>query len=332
METPPFFAVQKQIVNGVLTLVTTNYTLDPDDMDPTSDFRVFADILTIPQGTFSLPGKNVTLFAREMDFVGIPVLDVSGASWADPVLPINPPKAASGSGYGASGQRGLDGGTTPDTVGKRGGNAGNVTIAASLYKGWLTVNARGGQGQKGQAGQDGGDGIVGYPGKDAVCFGPMTHDREGGVASPATPGGRGGDAGNGGNAGKSGDGGKGGGVQTYFPPAPSDESGSQGSFDQGLFKKPDLRINGVTSGGRAGEAAKAGTRGNAGGAGLGGRMAVLKGIWRTGDERLGGSQPGSSGSDGRPAQAAGDGDEGSGKTIAHSGINELVNQDGWLLF
>lgn len=337
METPPFFAVQKQIVDGVITIVASDYTLDPNDIDPTSDFRVFADVLTIPQGTFSLPGRNVTLFAREMNFGADAVLDVSGAGWPDFVLPIIPPKAASGSGYGDAGQRGLDGGTTADTVGKKGRDAGNVTITASAYSGYLTVNARGGQGQQGQGGQDGGDGIVGPPGDDAVCSPPQTHDHTGGhgrVDAPAKAGGQGGNAGDGGNAGKSGDGGKGGVVATYFPP--TDESDAQDSFDQGLFKIPIYNVNAFTDGGRAGLAAKVGSRGTAGGGGLGGRLPVLKRIgneviWQLGDDRQGGSQPGGAGSDGSPAPAAHDGDAGSWQVRVHSDLSDLLIQDECLL-
>jgi hypothetical protein len=326
MKTPPFFAVQKQKVNGVVTLVATDYTLDPKDLDPSADFRVFADTLTIPAGNFSLPGKNITIYARS---IACPnnnnaVLDTSGTSYPNRVLPFNPPKADSGRGAGDGGQNGKHGGSTPDTVAANGQDAGGITINASVISGNLKLNANGGQGQQGQDGQSGGDGIGGRPGDDAI-INRVQHDwhhPDGWNVTQATAGGDGGRAGNGGNAGKSGNGGKGGVITVNTVTA---------------LSKGQITAN--TINGKAGVAASFGKKGNPGGAGQGGRIAEKYETgghfhtvtWELSDQRQPGARDGDAGADGSPASPAIDGTGGKYTANTLTDTSALLINDECLL-
>ncbi|MGZ8218117.1 hypothetical protein [Methylomagnum sp.] len=293
MNTPPFFALQKQTLNGETTLVAVDYTLDADDLDPTTNLTLYVDTLTIPAKTFSLPGKNITIVARQILAESGATLDTSGPGPSSPVVPINPPKAAGGSGAGKPGQPGLDGGSAPETMGKQGQNAGNISINASSIAGELTVKAVGGDGQIGQDGQEGGDGIVGYAGNDAI-INQVQHDwhhPDGWAITPATPGGNGGDGGKGGNAGKSGDGGDGGHITIHT---------------RSPLQTNQVKI--VCQGGQPGKPALPGKGGQLGPAGPGGRIAVQHEtgghfnhtVWELSNERQGGAIDGTKGKDGDP--------------------------------
>jgi len=302
MNIPPFFNIQKQKVGDVVTVVAIDYTLDPLDLDPTADFRLFTTTLTIPAGSFSLTSRNLTIYARQINCPAdaAAVIDTSGASYQTPVLPINPPKADSGTTAGDYGREGISGGATPDATAQSGGNGGGIHIYASAIAGKLHLVANGGQGQVGQDGQAGGDGIQGGPGHDAV-INRVQHDRhhlDGWAITPATQGGDGGHAGNGGDAGKSGSGGNAGEVvvKTITP------------LEAG-------QITAETTSGKAGAAARPGLKGTLGAAGIGGLIAeeyqtgghFNEPIWRLSNRRQSGAVAGADAHDGASATAAPDG-------------------------
>jgi hypothetical protein len=189
MITPPFFAVQKQKKDGVVTLVAANYSLDANDLDPTADLALYVDTLTIPAQTFLLPSKNIIINARRITCTAGATLDTTGAGFDTVVLPMIPPTAANGSFSGDGGKDGLPGGATSDKIGKPGQNGGSVTVNAAAIAGNLVIKTLGGNGQKGQDGQNGGDGINGGDGNDAIID-RVEHDRrhpDGWVITPATP-------------------------------------------------------------------------------------------------------------------------------------------------
>jgi len=246
MPTPPFFAVQKQVEKGETTLVAVQYELDQNDIDPNNNLTLYVDTLTIPAKTFRLPAKNITIYSRHIIAAPGAELYTTAAGITNPVLPPNPPKAPNGAARGEPGKNGADGGVTPETVGKHGGAAGNITINAGSITGKIFLSAMGGQGQQGQNGQDGGDGMQGRDGIDAnVGTAPMR---------PATMGERGANGGNGGRAGRSGNGGAGGAVSVML-----------------ATPLPHNAVSHRNDGGAAGNPAKPGQGGNGGKPGLGGR-------------------------------------------------------------
>lgn len=303
MNTPPFFAVQKQTLNGETTLVAAQYTLDQVDIDPTTHFTLYVDTLTIPAKTFTLRGKNITIYSRKIICADGAILDTSGPDDTTFVLPYNPPKANNGSGQGDSGKPGGNGGATPETTAKDGMVAGNIIIKAGTITGKLNLKAVGGKGQQGQNGQDGGDGINGGPGKDAV-INRVQHDRrhpDGWDVTQATAGGNGGNAGGGGNAGKSGNGGAGGTITVNTITALAND-----------------QVSHTNNGGTPGAAATPGKAGKIGNAGPGGRIAVQstshdhfhRVIWELSNNRQGGAQNGATASDGAAATGATKGNDG----------------------
>jgi len=297
MNTPPFFAVQKQQQNGIATLLAVEYTLDQNDLDPTMHNAFFVDTLTIPAQTFTLKGKNLSIFARKVVIADGAVFDTTGASQSTFVPPYNPPKASNGSGPGQGGSPGKDGGITPETTAQDGQAAGTITIKAGTITGKFTTKAIGGKGQQGQNGQDSGDGIDGSTGADAI-INRVDHDwqhPDGWDITPATPGDNGGSAGAGGNAGKSGNGGAGGAITLSVLNALAGD-----------------QVSHQNNGGDPGAAATPGKAGQIGHGGQGGRIAVettdhthFHNVnWYLSDDRQDGSQDGSSASDGHPAATA----------------------------
>jgi len=246
MQTPPFFAVQKQEQNGETTLVAVQYELDQNDLNPNNNLTLYVDTLTIPAKTFRLPGKNITIYSRNIIAAQGAELYTTVVGNTDPVLPPNPPKAPNGSARGEPGQHGFDGGSTVKTVAAHGRAAGNITINAGTITGAIFLRAVGAPGQRGQKGQDGGDGMQGRDGVDAnVGKIPMR---------PATMGERGANGGNGGRAGRSGNGGAGGAVSVML-----------------TTPIPHNAVMHQNHGGAAGEEATPGQGGMGGKAGLGGR-------------------------------------------------------------
>ncbi len=287
MQTPPFFAVQKQEQDGETTLVAVQYELDLKDLDPNNNLTLYVDTLTIPAKTFRLPGKNIAIYSRNIIAAQGAELSTTVVNGAKPVLPLNTPKAPNGATRGEPGKHGADGGATPETVGMQGRAAGNITINAGSITGELFLSAVGGPGQQGQNGQDGGDGMQGRDGVDAnVGKAPRTFP---------TLGERGANGGNGGRAGRSGNGGPGGAVSV-------------------LLTSP-LHHNVVkhqNHGGAAGNPAKPGQGGKGGAPGLGGRQGIpRKGLPVNGGlgERLPnwGVGSGSTGATGAAAEPASEG-------------------------
>ena len=297
MNTPPFFAVQKQTLNGVSTILAVEYTLDPADIDPTTDLHLYVDTLTLPGQTFSLPGKNIVITARQINCASGAAFDSSGKSYDQPVVPINPPKAASGSASNKGGVDGASGGVASGAVASKGDSAGNITIIAASINGQLSLSAKGGNGQQGQNGQAGGDGLAGDNGNDAI-INRVQHDPrhpDGWSVTQATPGGNGGRAGNGGNAGASGNGGDGGLVTVHT-----------------MTALATGQVTVANTGGNPGAASIPGKCGGFGAAGIGGRIAVEHEqgghfntkVWELSDDREGGAQDGTAGTDGKAATPA----------------------------
>jgi len=251
LPTPPFFAVQKQVEKGETTLVAVQYELDQNDLDPNNNLTLYVDTLTVPAKTFRLPGKNITIYSRNIIAAPGAELYTTAVNDAKPLPPPNPPKAPNGAARGEPGQHGFDGSSTDKTVAAQGMAAGNITINAGSITGKIYLSAMGGQGQQGQNGQDGGDGMQGRDGIDAnVGIAPRTFP---------TSGERGANGGNGGRAGRSGNGGDGGAVSVMLTTS--------------------LRPNAVNyrnDGGLAGSPAKPGQGGRGGAPGLGGRQGIQR--------------------------------------------------------
>jgi hypothetical protein len=324
MNTPPFFAVQKQKINGETTLVAGSYTLDQKDIDPTTNLTLYVDTLTIPAQAFTLKGKNLTIFSRKIICSDGAVLDTSGASDSTFVPPYNPAKADNGAGAGQGGANGRHGGDKPETTAAAGQAAGGITINAGSISGKLSLKAVGGKGRQGQNGQDGGDGINGGSGNDAQII-RVVHDRkypDGIKIIDATAGGDGGSAGNGGNAGKSGNGGAGGIITINTVTA--------------LTTGQIIYANG---GGDAGTLATPGKAGRRGAAGPGGFVAEKeetwghkhKVVWRISNTvRQGGARDGNAGTDGTNS-AASRGADGAYRPATIAEAASLLNENSIML-
>ncbi len=324
MNTPPFFAVQKQTQNGNTTLVAVEYTLDQSDVDPTTNLALYVDTLTIPAKTFTLKGKNLTIYARKIICADGAVFDTGGADQRTFVPPYNPPKASNGSGAGQGGHNGGHGGATPETTAQSGGAAGSITIKTGTVTGKLNLKAIGGKGEQGQNGQDGGDGIDGGWGQDAIIR-RVQHDYrhpDGWDVTGATQGGNGGGAGNGGNAGKSGNGGAGGAITINTINALAGD-----------------QVTHQNNGGDAGAAATQGKAGQKGHAGPGGRIAVKteehghfhRVTWQLSDQRQGGARDGNTGTDGSAATGATRGGDGAYTATTLADASHMLELNNYVL-
>ncbi|MEO7211752.1 hypothetical protein [Mucilaginibacter sp.] len=296
MNTPPFFAVQKQTVGDITTLVAANYTLDQIDFNPTTHLELYVDRLQIPGKEFILKGKNITIYAHVINCDAGAILNVTADDDNTMVMPYSNPKANSGESSGQSGTDGQDGGITSETTAKTGNNAGNITINAGAINGRLILKANGGKGQQAQTGQDGGDGRDGGNGTDAIIR-RVVHDRRNPDTydvTPATGGQSGGNAGKGGNSGRSGNGGNGGAINVNVFVALGDDQ---------------ITHNNV--GGSAGDTATAGKAGRNGKGGIGGRIAIQtttqdhfhREIWELSDDRTDSGADGNTGVDGNTTAA-----------------------------
>lgn len=293
MTLPEYFAYQRSKSDGRVTIVALALTLDQRQIDPTADLHVYADVLTLPNASLALPGRNLVIRARKVVASG-GTFDVSAGAPPPPVTPINPPQADAATTPGQAGPAGKAGGATQETRGARGANAGSISVFAGEISGRQTLVARGGKGQTGQGGQRGGHGALGATGRDAIIEPPIQHSRQRDwKITPALPGGRGGHGGPGGEAGRSGDGGDGGTVSV-------------------LTRKPGGQLDGRVEGGAAGDPASPGGGGRGGDPGMGGRIATShqqsshfqRQIWVLSNQRQGGATRGDDGRAGAAAPAA----------------------------
>lgn len=180
------------------------------------DYYIYADVVTI-RGRISLPGRNITVFARllkseqgagniaaEISVSGVPSskLPTVIATAADPgsdganapVSPFADAQAKGGAGgTGGTGRKGDDG--------EPGGGSGTITIICGVHETdfRLTMDAVGGRGRDGGKGQSGGRGGNGGSGGLSPLPVMRLH-----FPGPAGNGGNGGPGGNGGAGGSGG--------------------------------------------------------------------------------------------------------------------------------
>lgn len=209
MELSPYVAYSSEVqtigdAKAQVIICLTN-TLSQDQMPSGMDLYVYGDDLTIGS-KLTLPGNNLTIVARKINFADGAHIDLSGKAGAA----MLPAKAANGE-PGASPQN-------PDATdgriglpGNPGQPAGNLKLVAGSMTGALTTHCDGGAGSPGQ---DGGDGGTGLKGADGAKF--ITTEKSGPphlvyeLVSQGQPGTNGGRAGSGGAGGAGGNGGKGG--------------------------------------------------------------------------------------------------------------------------
>ena len=161
-----------------------DFTLNQTAAGGGVDLYIVCDILTI-DGPINLPGKNITLVAREVVGQNNASIDTSGVGGTP-----DPKRARDG---GTPGAKGADGAT-----GQNGSPGGAVLIAAGRIQGQLGVRSNGGAGAKGQQGGQGAVGPTGPTGSAATRQNGPGNGGQGGA------GGKGGKAGNGGNGGDAG--------------------------------------------------------------------------------------------------------------------------------
>lgn len=317
MAMPEYFSYQRNETDGCVTIIGLKFDLDQKQLDPTKDLHIFADVLTLSNGTLSLPGKNILIRARKIISQDT-TLDTSGATVVPEQVPhIDPPIAASGVKCSESGQPGKNGGATPETLGAKGNKAGSINIFAGEIAGKLTLAAAGGKGQKGQDGQHGGNGQPGCNGKDAEIQ-YLEHPTEIRVIQ-GTKGGDGGNGGNGGDAGKSGDGG---------------DAGDISVLTLNALAPGQITIN--NSGGSPGDAAAPGGGGTGFGAGTGGRLAKQRYThfgeeWYISYDRAQSGSPGHNGSTGKAAPPAQQGKVGAKSIESVKSPEQVVLYDKFLL-
>jgi hypothetical protein len=287
------FAYQRTKTKDCVTIVTLKLTLDPTLFDRTADLRIIADHLIVPQGTFSLPGRNIDIRARILECTG-GTFDTSGGEPLPKPAPKPPqPQTSPGPGLrGADGTPGVP--AKPEDDGKR---AGSASILAGEVRGSLRVTANGGAGRDGQDGGDAQPGGAGNDGPDDQISAEESDPSEGHPApveiTRGAPGQTGGDGGKGGDSGKPGNGGAAGSLSLLTVAA----------YDKNL----------LTLENRAGPPGRPGTNGKGRPAGnggeLGGRIAEQQVVrsgpegealeWVLTDNRYPGGERGHDGTDGQ---------------------------------
>jgi hypothetical protein len=272
------------------------------------DHVIYADTVIV-RGPLSLPGKNVSIYARVITPVpnskGIPAsIDVSGAP-AQAAAPTQPssPQAARGEDRGGHDDTGGDGANGSDgAAGANGGNGndgGTITLYMESsfnyqvsYLNLLANGSDGAPGGVGTKGQDGGDGGDGYLHRRPNPAGGH------GASTPGTRGGDGGNGGNGGSGGNGGNGGKGGMITFASMLLPA------GSIALDFYLNVPIGV-GWGNGGQGGP-------GGAGGkGGLGGR---------NGPDARGSSSPGNDGTSGVNGQNGNRGVSGTSRTPYDGGL------------
>lgn len=161
------------------------FAASPDTLGPSAHTRVYADRIVV-QGAISMPGRSVSMFAREIVWSPGASLDTSGSKGSDHLHPAPPRTQAELEGlHGETGALGLP--------------AGRVELVARRILGQPEIKAEGGRGGAGQQGGKGGIGRTGDVGSRASKGMPPSRGGQGGQGARGGIGGIGGQGGRGGD-------------------------------------------------------------------------------------------------------------------------------------